>query len=249
MKKVLIFVALFTIFAKTGICASNPFDEFKNKITGVTAEVAKKNLDNLAKDLGPLLGGGSFHRGKVLGIPGFDVGLHVPYRPISDDNVIVKGAGLDNVLLPVVQAEIGLPAKFDLLVRYAGYQDSSVVGAGLRYGIIKDSLPGIPALSVQSVYNGLTVDTGVNKLKATTITTAVVTSINFAVVEPYLGLSYDMTSVEPDSTFGVGEKGAYSGARVDAGINLQLLPLTYIQIGASSAAGLVGYTFGLGIKF
>ncbi|MCX5781519.1 MAG: hypothetical protein NT145_02270 [Elusimicrobia bacterium] len=229
--------------------ASNPFDEFKNQITGVAADIAQKNLDNLAKDLGPVLGGGSFRSAKNLGLPGFDIGIRVPVRNVINEDAIVKAAGIDSIPLPMLQAEIGLPLKIDLIARYTSYQDSNLIGYGLRYMIYDSWIPGIPYLAIQSVYNTLNVDTGVNKFKANTLSTALIASWKFVVVEPYLGVSLDNTSVEPDSSLNIGKNGSANSVRIDGGISVSLFPLTYLQLGVTSADSNIGYTAGLGIKF
>ena len=229
--------------------AANPFDEFRNQVgPGVLKDVAQKNLDNFAKDVGALLGSGAAHQGKALGLPGFDVGIHVPGKKISDDDTIVKAAGLDTVYLPVIQAEIGLPKKVDLIGRFSSYQDSNLIGFGLRYGILKGGFPGLPSLSVQAIYNSLNVNANDNKLKATTLSAAATLSIDLPAITPYLSAGIDSTTVDPDSTIST-LQGKATGYRVEAGVNLSLFPLTYLQLGGGLINGDMSYTAGLGIKY
>jgi len=251
MKKVIIFSIISTI-ATCPLFAANPFDKFKDQLSGVTTQIAQKNLDNFAKDLGGLMGGASFHAGKTLGFPGFDVGAHIAARKISEDDAIIKTAGIDNVFLPVIQLEIGLPAKIDLIGRYIAYADATMVGGGLRYGIISNSCPGLPSLSVQALYHTLNVASGVNKLTATNYCAMAMTSFNIPIVDPYLGIGMDSTSVEPDSSVPLpssGMKGSASSVRIEGGINMTLFPFTYIQIGGTLIAGNLDYNAGLGVKF
>ena len=248
MKKVIVLSIIISVFTAVSF-ASNPFDNFKNKITNVTAAQAQTNLDNLAKDLGPVLGGDSFRSGKNLGFPGFDISVRTPYATVSNDDAIVKASGVDNIPFPMLQAEIGLPFSIDIIGRFASYYSATMMGAGLRYCVLKSWVPGVPYVSVQSVYNSLVVDSGVNKLKANTLSTAVVASWKFLVIEPYIGASYDNTTVNPDSTLGVNINGSANTVRYDGGVSLVLFPLTYIQLGVSSSNGNMGYTAGLGIAF
>jgi hypothetical protein len=246
MKKLVSSLAVVMMLASS-VFAANPFDQVNNLLNGQVTSVAQGMLDNFAKDLGGLMGGGSFHQGKSLGLPGFDVGIHVPTIKIKDEDTIIKSS-LDSVALPILQAEIGLPANLDLIARFTSYSDASLIGVGLRYGIIKNSLPGLPSLSVQGVYNTLNVNSGLNKLKATTMSIAVITSIDLPIITPYAGVGMDNTEVTPDSTI-TNLTGKASAVRAEVGINLSLVPFTYIQLGGALVNGDINYTAGLGIKF
>jgi len=240
MKKLIVFSITLCTLA-SNCFASNPFDKFALNITQV-------NLDNLAKDLGPVLGGDAFRSGKNLGFPGFDISVRTPYAKVSDDDAIVKVAGIDNIPFPMLQAEIGLPFSIDVIGRFASYYDSTMAGFGARYCVLKSWVPGVPYISAQSVYNTLTVSSGANKLKANTWSTSLVASWKFAILEPYIGASYDNTSVTPDSTLST-LSGSANNIRYDGGINLVVFPLTYIQLGVSISGGNTGYTAGLGVSF
>lgn len=251
MKKILLVVAA-CIMSTSIARGANLFDKFTDNITNVAVDVAQKNLDNFAKDIGVIMAGGQFHQGKALGFPGFDVGVRTPLIKTGTDNVIAKAAEVDTLMLPAVQAEIGLPAKFDLIGRYSEYADASVTGFGLRYGIFKGSLPGTPSLAVQSVYSTLSVSAGANKLKATNIAFSGVASIDLPLIDPYLGVTYSTTKIEPDATLPLprsGITGDASGVIIEGGINIDVLPFTYLQVGAIVSEGELGYTAGLGVKF
>lgn len=247
MKKALLFVAVLCLVSVKGF-AADPFDEFKNTLVNAVRTEAQTQLDSFAKDLGSLMGGGSFHQGKSLGFPGFDVGVHVPIKSTSDDNKIVKAAKVDTILLPVAQAELGLPAKIDLLVRYSALGDAKMVGYGVRYGLFKSIVPAIPSVSVQATFNSLDVNANANKFKATTASVGAALSFGIPIVNPYIGAGLDSTTVEPDSTI-TDLKGTASGTRLEAGINLTLFPFTYMQLGAAIVNGDTGYTAGFGVKF
>lgn len=250
MKKVLKIV-LVLMLSVTPVFAADPFDFFTSNLTGLE-NIVQNNLDNFAKDLGGVLGGGAFHDGKALGLPGFDVGIHVPTKSVNNDNVIVKDADLEMLLVPIVQAEIGLPAKLNFIGRYTSFAGASMIGFGLRYGFLKGKLPGMPCLSAQLVYNTLNVTAAGNEFNANTISIAGVASFNLPVINPYIGLGIDMTTVEPDSQIPLpksGMKGTATGTRLEAGVNISMVPLTYLQIGGGYINGETGYTLGLGIKF
>lgn len=228
--------------------AGNPFDKFADQVGGVAQAAAQRNLDNLAKDLGPVMGGGQYFQAKTLGFPGFSLGIEAPARSVNKDNAIVKAAGVDTLLLPAVQAGIGLPFKIDLLGRMSQYQDSSLTGVGLRYGLLRSIVPGLPSVSVQAMYNSLKVSAGSNKLSASNINVAAVASVNLAFLTPYAGASYISTTVEPDSAIST-LKGTASGVMFEGGLTIRPLPLTYLRLGASLYDGDIGYSAGMGLSF
>lgn len=230
----------------TSMLRADPFDKFRSFLEG-------RFLDPLAKDLGSVMAGGSFHQGSALGVPGFDVGVHLPIKKASSENVLVSSAAT-NIALPWVQAEIGLPAKIDLIARAGGGVGGvTLIGGGIRYGIIKGKLPGMPSVSVSALYSALNHDL----FEANTISANAVISVKIPVITPYIGVGLDKTKVKPkDAAFsGVGAsasrgiEGKASGYRAEAGINLSLFPLTYITLGAGLTNGDAAYHAGLGIKF
>ena len=247
MKKSLILL-LVIVFSSVPIFAADAFDNF-NTIVSLGGTVAQKALDNLATDMGALLGGGSYHEGKSLGFPGFDIGVQVPTKKISDDNAIVKSADVSSVALPLLQVEIGLPANIDLIGRYSSVLNSTLSGVGLRYCIFKPSIPGLPSVSVQAVMTNLDVSVKNNKFDAsTTGVNAVVSFDHLPIITPYAGVGFDSTEVKPDSTIST-LKGTASGTRIEAGINLTLLPFTYLKLGAAMAGGSTDASVGLGVSF
>jgi hypothetical protein len=238
------------------VCAgagyANPFDAFTDQVTNVAVSVAQYNLDSFANDLGPVLAGSSFHQGRSLGFPGFDIGIHAAARPVAAEDAILESAGVETLLVPLAQLEIGLPAKFDLIGRFTSYVDATVTGAGLRYGILRSKLPGSPSLSVQAIYTTLAVDAGVNKFSADTVAASAVASVDLPVVQPYLGVTYVSTTVRPDAQLGLpqtGMTGTATGYVLEGGVNVALFPLTYLQLGGALSDGNVSYVLGLGVKY
>jgi opacity protein-like surface antigen len=247
MKKTLILLSILA-FTSAPLFAADPFDNF-NTIVSFGGTIAQKALDNLATDLGALLGGGSYHGGKSLGFPGFDIGIQVPTKKVSDDNGIVKSADVSSIALPMAQVEIGLPANIDLIGRYTSYLNSTLVGYGFRYGIFKPSIPGLPSVSVQAIMTNLDVSAKANKFKAsTTGVNAVVSFDHLPIITPYAGIGFDTTEVKPDSTIST-LKGTASGTRIEAGINLTLIPFTYLKLGAAMAGGSTDASVGIGVSF
>ncbi|MGA2090835.1 MAG: DUF6588 family protein [Endomicrobiales bacterium] len=251
MKKLLYFLLL-CIITSSNSFGANPFDGFINQISGVATSVAQKNLNNFTQDLGEAIDGGEYHQAQVLGCPGFDVGIQVPVVTVNNNDTIIKAAGISSVAFPLIQAEIGLPGKIDLIGRVTGYDNASMYGVGLRYGLFKGDMPGVPSLSVQSIYNSLTVTDNANKFTATSWSTSLVASMGLLIVDPYLGVGYDMTTLVPGSSIALpqaGMKGTANEARIEGGVNLTLFPFTYLKLGAVLVDSQVGYDAGFGVKF
>lgn len=218
-----------------------------------TANLAQQPLDALTEDLGALMGGGSFHHGKALGFPiGFDVGVHVPVITFQKENTILKDNGR-SMAAGWAQAEVGLPGKINVIARGGKIFDETAFGGGLRYGILKPSLPGLPALSLTALYNQL--DHDYFELK--TYSANLVLSIDFPFIDPYLGAGYDVSKLKPTALAFQGAPGTLSrslegesnGHRIEAGINLHLIPFTYLNLGAGIANGESMYHGGLGVAF
>jgi len=180
--------------------ASSPFDQFNSQLTGQAQAVAQSRLDNFSKDLGALMGGGSYHQAESLGILGFDAGIQVPMVKVPDNDAIMKAAGQDTLGLPILQVEKGLPGGFDILARFTSYSNATLYGVGVRYGLYKSEVPGIPSVSLQAVYNKLDVSSDQNKLSATALTGDAIVSISLPIITPYIGVGIIQTGVNPDST-------------------------------------------------
>ncbi|MFH1367733.1 MAG: DUF6588 family protein [Elusimicrobiota bacterium] len=251
MKKLLILLSVFFV-SISAVLASDTFDKFNDQITNVTITIAQENLDNFANDLGAVMCGGSYHHGKSLGFPGVDIGFHAALKSVPDKDKIVKAADLSYITLPVGQLEIGLPSNMDLIIRYASVANAAMTGGGLRYGILKNSMPFLPNISAQVTYNMLNVEASANKFTATGMDAAVMASFNLPIIDPYVGVGYYSASVEPDATIQTpqpGMKGTGSGMRAEVGVNMGLIPLTYLQLAANYVSGDIGGTVGLGVRF
>ena len=247
IKKLFVFQSVFFLAAAC-LFAANPFDQFKNSLSGVANSVAQQNLDNFAKDFGALLDGGSYHQAKVLGFPGVDIGVHVPAVKTSEEDTIVKASSVNNMFLPIIQAEAGLPAKIDIIGRFSSYENSTLIGGGVRYGIIKSELPAVPSVSVQALYTQFEANVGLNKFKANDVGVHAIASFDLVVVTPYVGIGYNSVNVVPDISI-TNLTSRVNFVRIEGGINIALLPATYLQLGANSVDGRIGYVIGLGARF
>lgn len=236
----IISLILFLVFLSIGtISAEDPYKDFKSYLEN-------KFLNPFTKDLGGVIGGGSFHQGSVLGFPGFDIGVHIPVKKVSGDNIIVSTV-TQYLALPWVQVEIGLPAKINLLARGFSYKEVNLLGAGLRWGLVKLPLE-ILAASVMGCYNQMRY----TDFTAVNYNLNVIGSLNIPMFSPYFGLGYDWTELTLSEQLqkDVGDiRGKAEGYRIEAGINFSVIPFTYLHISAGLTNNDIAYNFGFGTKF
>jgi hypothetical protein len=219
----------------------------------ISAQLNQSALNAFAKDVGSLMGGGSFHQGKALGFPlGIDIGVHGVGIGLQDDDAILRddhahaGSGW-------LQAELGLPANINIIARGGEFDDARMYGGGLRLGILNPPAPLLPALSVSALYDQLNHD----YVNAHTWTANAVLSVDVPFIHPYLGVGWDRTSLKPtDRAFDAAPIGTardldatVSGYRAEIGVNLSVIPFTYLNLGAGLANSKALYHAGLGAKF
>ncbi|HCJ67383.1 MAG TPA: hypothetical protein DHV62_08710 [Elusimicrobia bacterium] len=240
------FVSLFSVrivYAQFG----DLWGELKTEIEGKSEEIVKTEyLEPLAKDVGSIIGGGSFHTGKSCGFPGFDIGGHLPMisKP-SKENKILPAEQMYG--LPWVQAEIALPVpSYDLILRgfYLGESGGGIFGIGVRYSLLSGVVPLTPAVSLSVLANQLKHE----KLNVYNFTLNSVVSIGLPAITPYLGLGIDSTTVQ-ERVLPEHLEATASGWRLIGGVNLKLVPTTYLHIGIGSYNGIFGGEVGVGINF
>lgn len=224
------------------LCSVSLADDLSNNFTANSNGPA---MDALAKDLGALMGAGSFHHGKALGFPiGFDFGVHVPVVSLKDENVVLKDDGSTAQAL-WGQAEVGLHGRINMIGRLGTFEDANMVGAGLRYGFFRPVLPGFPSASITVLWGEMDHDF----FELETISINAVMSMDLPFVHPYLGGGYDMTTLNPKDSVNAASDGEAKGYRVEGGINVSVFPFTYFNLGVGLANGERLYHVGAGAKF
>ncbi len=219
----------------------------------ISSNLNQTVLNAFAKDVGSLLGGGSFHQGKALGFPlGVDVGVHGVVVDLQNDDAILRD---DHSYAQSgwLQAEVGLPANINVIARGGQFVDAKMVGGGLRIGLLTPSVPLTPAISVSALYDKLNHD----YVNAHTWSTNAVLSVDVPFIHPYIGVGWDRTDLKPtDRAFNAAPMGTprdldatVSGYRGEIGVNLSVIPFTYLNLGVGSANSKTLYHAGLGAKF
>ncbi|MBI4055078.1 MAG: hypothetical protein HY402_02975 [Elusimicrobia bacterium] len=240
MAFVLSCIALFN----TSLSHADQFNDFK-------ATIEKRLIKPFARDLGGVLGAGTFHSGRSLGFPGFDVGLHGSFQFKPDpENEVLRKTGADIFGIPWIQAEIGLPFRVDAIVHGISAADVVIAGGGLRYGLWRSQLLRFaPQVSVSAFADAVTHDF----FSATHVAGNLVASAGLFFVEPYVGVGVDRTRVEvkssdKDSTLSGVDETAVS-PRVTVGLNLKPFPFVYLHGAYLWLHGQNGAQAGLGLRF
>ncbi|MDA8242914.1 MAG: hypothetical protein M0025_02205 [Elusimicrobia bacterium] len=245
MKKLILAVCLLPFLAAGA--KADPFSDFKTQI----AAQGKALLKPFAADLGGVIGANDFNSGRSLGFPGFEAGLAatIQAKP-SSDNRVLRDAGVKAFGAALLHAGAALPlVGADVMVRGVGYSGFSIVGAGLRYGVIKSGTltKFIPDVSVSAYYDAINYD----YFKGSHMSLDAVASFDIPVIKPYAGVGLDRTKLEIKNVSALlnGVDASISKPRYTLGVRLSPLPLLYVYGAYNILHGQTGYSIGAGAKF
>ncbi len=245
MKKLILSVCLLPFLA-AGVKA-DPFSDFKTQI----AAQGKALLKPFAADLGGIIGANDFNSGRSLGFPGFEAGLAatIQAKP-SSNNRVLRDADVKAFGAALLHAGAALPlVGADVMVRGVSYSGFSIVGAGLRYGVLKSGTltKFIPDVSVSAYYDAINYD----YFKGSHISLDAVASFDIPVIKPYAGVGLDRTKLEIKGVNALlnGVDASISKPRYTLGVRLSPLPLLYVYGAYNILHGQTGYSVGAGAKF
>ena len=232
-------------FGSKMVCWADSFsDNFKSNLN-------TESLNALAKDVGGLVGAGADHTGKNLGfVPiGFDVGVNAVAVGVSNTDAILRDNG-STVSAVWGQGELGLPLRLGLIVRGGKVDTATMIGGGLRWTVLSMDAPFLPSLSIEGLYGRTTQQ----MFDMDTYTGNAVLSFNVPFVHPYIAGGYDYSNLNPTSAALEGSPdqsvtGSGDSLRVEAGVNLSIIPFTYITLGIGQSNGEKMYHGGLGVNF
>jgi hypothetical protein len=232
------------ILALPAIAAANQYDGFRDNADS-------GSLKPFCRDLGGVLGAATFHSGRTLGFSGFDVGGRggVQFQPDKNDRIL-RDNGVRAFGLPFAQAEIGMPFRLDGFIRGTSYQGLTVVGGGLRYGLLKSSdKPWAPQLLASVVGHAVVhEDFSANHLGA-----SLVGAMGIPVFTPYVGVGLDRTrllvrSSLIDPTVN-GTSVQTLESRFPAGMRFRPWTFFYVHMAYVLAHGHSGAEGGMGVRF
>ena len=229
---------------------ADPFADFDQYLTN-SRIVAESRLGYFAEDFGGLLGGADFNSGRALGFPGFDVGIAATIQAKPNaNNVLLNNAGVKAFGIPLLQASVGLPViGADITLRGTSLAGLSIIGGGLRYGVLKSGTVTkfIPDVSVSVFYDVITYD----YFKGSHMSFDAAASFDIPVIKPFVGIGLDRTSLEVKDVIAAvdGVKADSAKLRYTLGVKFSPLPLAYIYGAYSMLHGQTGYQAGLGVRF
>jgi hypothetical protein len=245
MKKLMLSLCLLPLLAAAA--HADPFEDFKTQIVAQGEAL----LTPFAEDLGGLIGANDFNSGRSLGFPGFEAGLAatVQAKP-SPNNRLLRDAGVDAFGVAMLHGGVALPLiGADVMVRGVGYSGFSIVGGGLRYGLLKSGTltKFIPDVSVSAYYDVISYD----YFKGSHMSLDASASFDIPVIKPYVGVGIDRTKLEIKnvSTLLNGTDASISKPRYTVGVRLSPLPLLYVYGAYNILHGQTGYSIGAGAKF
>ncbi len=209
------------------------------------------SLKPFARDLGSLLGSATAHNARPLGFSGFDVGAHTGLQFYPDKNDrILRNNGVRAFGLPFIQAEIGLPYRFDGFVRGVNYEGLAIAGGGVRYSVLKGS---DEAWSPQLIVLGVANSVVHQYFAATHAGGDIVCSIGTSRFNPYVGAGIDhvrlyvrSSKLDPNLN---GTSVSTLESRFTAGLRLRLWTFGYIHAAYLLTHGRGGAEGGVGVRF
>jgi len=241
------FITLFVfVLAFTTLNAGQDY-----KFDNFSTYVNKDNLPYFTKDIGGLLGSGTFTTGRILGWGGFQLSARGAVMPRPSDKNTALGSKDDAtaIVMPWIQGEIGLPFRLDGFIRASSWDGLTIAGGGLKWAVTRptDTLYSIQPMVVVMAQSGVHQDFSLTHYSAN-----LVFSLKLPYVVPYIGGGVDYTKVTVQSaanTAMIGVKETAATGRGTLGLNFKLP--SYMDL--SVAANYANYGFGgeasFGVRF
>ncbi len=230
--------------------ARNIWDDF-------SANVTEQNVRAFTKDLGGLIGSGTYTTGRVLGWGGFQIGPRGTMifkmskgKNESTHTALGERDKVGNVFYPWLQADIGMPFRLDGFIRASSYEGMTIAGGGLRWGITSpnEMLGSLQPMLVVSAHSASARD-----FSATHYNASLVLSMKFKYFVPYIGGGVDYTTLhinQADLTPSLKGKSEYAAtARATAGLNFKLPSYLDLSLAANYAHYGLGAEASVSVRF
>ncbi len=200
---------------------------------------SKNSFNDLTNVLGRVLGTGLIHSGGVHGPGGFDVGIKAGGAVVPGD---MKNNTLDDVnviLVPSIQATLGLPGKIEVSAKYFSYEfgEDPKETVSITTGIIKYNLVEGLVYPNLSIFTSYTRMSGISDFKVNNITLGAVAGKGLPLVSFYGGAYYNYTilsvDLPPDQNLypgGFSEKIQENNVVIMAGFSVSLAPFSKINL-------------------
>ncbi len=197
-----------------------------NNLNGVFT-LNQGQFQNLTQDLGDALSYKDMMPAAPLGLTGFDIGVTAVDTHLGNAQGWnqATGSGSNNIVVPGLQVQKGLPFGFDVGLTYSAAPGTNVrvIGGDVSYAIIGGGLLS-PALTIRGTYTKML---GVSQMSLNTRSVELSLSKGFVFVTPYVGIGRVRTNAIPHvgglAPATVNDTKEYVGADFNLGlVNLDL---------------------------
>jgi len=245
-----IFWTILLIACVLPLHAHNIWDDFSKYAT-------ESNVRAFAKDVGGLIGSGTYTTGRVLGWGGFQIGPRATMifkMSKADKGSTATALGERNdvgaVFYPWLQADIGMPFRLDGFIRASSYQGMTIAGGGLRWGITSpnEMLGSLQPMLVVSAHSASARDFSASHYNA-----SLVLSMKFKYFVPYVGGGVDYTNLHIlhttlDPTL-EGKTEYVTTPRATVGLNFKLPSYIDLSMAANYASYGLGAEASVSVRF
>ena len=251
MKK-LIFLLILVSIAGSAF-ANNIWDDFSQN-------VSRDNVRAFTKDLGGLIGSGTYTTGRVLGWGGFQIGprgsmifkmskANGSTEAEKNKTALGDRDKVGAVFYPWLQADIGLPFRIDGFIRASSFQGMTSAGGGLRWGITQpnEMLGSLQPMLVVAAHSASARDFSASHYNA-----SLVLSMKIKYFVPYIGGGVDYTTLHINSvatTALAGDNEYAATARATVGMNFKLPSYLDLSLAANYAHYGLGAEASLSVRF
>ena len=251
--KQLVSVLLFCALGAS-VASARQWDDFGTHVT-------QNNVRAFTKDLGGIIGAGTYTTGRILGWGGFQIGPragmlfkmskgHGSTEAEQNHTALGDRDEVGSVFSPWLQADIGMPFRIDGFIRASSYEGLTIAGGGLRWGITRPSetTGAFQPMVVLAAHSATAQD-----FSATHYNASLVLSMKFKYFVPYVGGGVDYTNVNVGN--GVmdmsvrGEREHAATARATAGFNFKLPSYLDLSLAANYAHYGLGAEASLSLRF
>lgn len=249
---VLVLTALF--LCAPGAFARNIWDDFG-------ANVTQQNVRAFTKDLGGIIGSGTYTTGRILGWGGFQIGPRASMvfkmskgngenRATQQHTALGDRDEVGAVEYPWLQADIGMPFRIDGFIRASSYQGLTIAGGGLRWGITRpnEMLGSFQPMLVVAAHSASARD-----FSAAHYNASLVLSMKFKYFVPYVGGGVDYTTLNINQAMLapelIGTHEHAATARATAGFNFKLPSYLDLSLAANYAYYGLGAEASLSLRF
>lgn len=245
MKKISTVLILLLTMSVSSFASS--FSAFNVLLNSATDSQAESLLNNLSSDMSSLMLGGNMGVSGSLGFSSIRLNLKISGAHMNSE--IMRASDSDILYMPILNAEIGMPYRIDLIGRYGFGYDSTIYGIGVRYGLFESSMLVLPSISVQGLYSMMSTRSNGNDFDANNKSlSAVATFDQIPIVVPYAGIGWSQTNLTPKSSNKQHLTGTDSSMGYTLGLSASFLMLN-ADISVTWYDMIPNYTLGISAGF